>query len=345
MNRWKHILCMSLLLTGIGLLYACEPEDNPADNPSEQEDPGSTTDPGTNPGTTTVSVTGVTLDQPTLSLEEGQSAQLTATIAPSDATNQKYSWTSSDEAVATVADGLVTAVKAGSATITVTTEDGNFTATCEVTVTAKPGGDPGTVSVTGISLDQTTLSLEEGQSAQLKATITPADATNQKCSWKSSDESVAKVADGLVTAVKAGSATIVVITEDGNFTAACEVTVTAKPGGGDSGTTVSVTGITLDQTTLSLEEGQSAQLKATVAPSNATNQKYSWKSSDESVAKVADGLVTAVKAGSATITVVTEDGNFTATCAVTVKAKSGGGDSGEGNEGGDSEDVDFEKWN
>lgn len=84
-----------------------------------------------------ISVESVTLDKTTLSINEGSSYTLTATITPSDATNKSLIWTSDNESVATVSNGKVTAVSEGSATITVTTEDGDYSATCEVTVTKR----------------------------------------------------------------------------------------------------------------------------------------------------------------------------------------------------------------
>ena len=169
----------------------------------------------------TVAVTGVTLNKTELPLTEGTTETLTATVAPSDATNKNVTWTTSDAAVATVdTDGKVTAVKAGTATITVTTADGGLIATCTVTVEAK------TVAVTGVSLNKTELDLFIGGSETLTATVAPTDATNKTVTWKSSKESVAKVdANGKVTAVGAGEATITVTTTDGSLTATCKVTV------------------------------------------------------------------------------------------------------------------------
>ncbi len=227
MVKWKQILCLGLLVAGLGGMSSCTPSATPEPSPSPGPDPS--------PEPTTVAVTGVTLDKPSISIVEGQSDQLKATVAPANATNKKVSWDSSDKSIATVSDGVVTAVKAGTATVTVTTQDGGFKATCQVTVTAK-SVDPGTIAVTGVSLDKTTLSLEEGATDQLTATVSPADATNKDVMWSSSDEGVATVKDGLVTAIKAGTATITVTTQDGSFTATCQVTVTAKESeeGGDS---------------------------------------------------------------------------------------------------------------
>ena len=257
-----------------------------------------------------VAVTGVSLDKTELTLKSGEKATLTATVTPEDATDKTVTWTTSDAAVVAVDKGEVLAGKPGKATITVKTKDGGKTATCSITVEAA------TVAVTGVSLDKTELSLTEGGSATLKATVTPEDATDKTVSWKSSDSAVATVDEnGKVTAVKAGSATITVTTKDGSKTATCKVTVTAA--------TVAVTGVSLDKTELSLTEGGSATLKATVTPEDATDKTVSWKSSDSAVATVDEsGKVTAVKAGSATITVTTKDGGKTATCKVTVTATS-----------------------
>ena len=116
--------------------------------PTGYATPSSDTINGYNSGGATVSVTGVTLDENTISVEEGSDATLTATIAPSNATNQNVTWSTSDASVATVSGGIVTGVKEGSATITVTTSDGGYTATCSVTVTESSGGgeDSGTAS-------------------------------------------------------------------------------------------------------------------------------------------------------------------------------------------------------
>lgn len=256
-----------------------------------------------------VPVFAVVLTRGAISLVEGGSTTLTAYVVPENASNKNVTWTSSNTSVATVTqDGTVTAVKAGTADITVTTADGGETATCVVTVHAK------LINVTGVTLNKTSLSLSEGSTETLIATITPSDAHDKIVTWTSSNTSVATVTDGKVTGVKAGTATITVKTDDGHKTATCAVTVTANK--------VAVTGVTLNKTTLSLVEGNTETLTATVAPSNATNKNVTWTSSNTSVATVTDGKVTAVKAGSATITVKTADGAKTATCAVTVKDNS-----------------------
>ena len=168
-----------------------------------------------------VDVTGVTLNKTATTLLIGSNETLTATVAPADATNKTVVWTSDDETIATVADGVVTAVGLGTATITATTEDGNFTATCEVTVNP--------IVVTGVTLDEATATLTVGETQTLVATFAPANATNKNVSWTSNNTAVASVsAEGVVTANAVGTATITVTTEDGSFTATCDITVNAS---------------------------------------------------------------------------------------------------------------------
>ena len=169
---------------------------------------------------TNVPVTGVSLNTSTLNLIEGGTDTLTATVEPNNATNRNVTWSSDNPSVATVNNGVVSAVSEGTATITVTTVDGGYKDTCPVTVTAAP------VPVTGVSLNKDSLALGVGDSETLTATVAPANAANQNVTWASSDTSVATVdAAGKVTAVGAGTATITVTTVDGGKTAACTVTV------------------------------------------------------------------------------------------------------------------------
>ncbi len=172
-----------------------------------------------------VLVTDVSLNKKDTALKIAETTTLTAAITPENATNKNVSWTSSDEKVAAVKDDVVTALAEGKAAITVTTEDGEKTAVCNVTVS---GEKPVTVPVTGVSLDKKDAALKIGETTALTATITPENATNKNVNWTSSDEKVAAVKGGVVTAVGEGKATITVTTEDGNKTAECIVTVTKK---------------------------------------------------------------------------------------------------------------------
>ncbi|WZX99675.1 Ig-like domain-containing protein [Bacillus sp. FSL W7-1360] len=260
--------------------------------------------------TKAIAVSGVTIKPETVSVEEGKTVQLQATVAPPDATNQQVSYTSSDEKVAAVnTSGLVTAVKQGEVTVTVKTADGNHTATSKITVTPKP------VPVASVSVTPTTMELEVEKTVQLQTTVAPNDATNKQVFYTSSDDKVAVVnKDGLITAVKPGEAQITVKTQDGNKTATSKITVKAKP--------VPVASVSVTPTTMELEEGKTQSLKATVKPDNADDKTVTFKSADTSIATVdANGLVKAVKAGKTTVTATAKgDTSKTATCAVTVTA-------------------------
>ena len=247
-----------------------------------------------------VAVTGVSLDTLAATVAVGNTRQLSATIAPSGATNQAVTWSSSNTNVATVSSsGLVTAVSTGTATITVTTADGGKTANCTVTVV---------IPVTAVTL-KTSTTISVGGTEQLTAVINPANATNQAVSWSTGNAAVATVAsDGTVTGVSAGTILITVTTADGGKTASCTVTVT-----------VPVTGVSLNKTTLSLAAGGTEQLVVAFTPSNASNRAVTWQSSVSGVASVSSsGMVSALSGGTTTITVTTADGGKTASCVVTV---------------------------
>ena len=256
---------------------------------------------------TPVAVTGVGLNTNKVELSVGEENKLVATVTPEAATNKEVTWASSTPEVATVdQDGKVVAQKPGNATITVTTKDGNKTATCEVTVKETP------VAVTGVGLNTNKVELSVGEENKLVATVTPEAAANRDVTWNSSKPAVATVdSTGKVVAQAPGTTTITVTTVDGNKTATCEVTVKETP--------VAVTGVGLNTNDLKLSAGEGNQLVVTITPQHATNPKVTWKSSASEVATVdANGKVIAQAPGTATITVTTEDGQKTAACTVTV---------------------------
>lgn len=260
--------------------------------------------------TATQPVTGVSLDKTTLSLETGKTATLKATVVPDNATNKGLNWASTDEAIATVdSKGVVTGVKAGTATIKVGTKDGNKSAEAEVTVKTP------VVLVSGISLNKETTTIDTGKNETLKATISPENATNKAVKWASDNADVATVDNaGKVIAVKAGTANVTATSDDQGKVATIKVTVKDP--------VVAVTGVSLDQAELSVEEGATAQLKATIAPGNATNKKVAWKSGNPETFTIdGNGKVTGVKTGSATAVATTDDGGKTAEAKVTVTAK------------------------
>ena len=194
----------------------------------------------------------------------------------------------------------MTAVKEGSTTITA--KAGDKTATCTVTVSKK------VIPVTAITLNKTSLALTEQESFQLSAAVSPDDATDKTVTWSSSNTSVATVSqNGLVTAIAVGSATITATA--GEKKATCTVTVNRR--------VVPATSITLDYVNIEIAKGKMVTLHATVLPEDATDKTVTWKSSNTSIATVNNnGNVTAIKAGTATITA--SIGGLSASCVVKV---------------------------
>ena len=253
-----------------------------------------------------IAVTGVSLNRNSVSLKKGETLKLEAEVLPADAANKTVHWTSSREAVATIEDGLVTAVSPGEADIFVTTDDGGLFATCAVTVE-----EP----VSGVALDRDSLALKVGETGTLVATVSPESATNKGIKWTSTRENVATVKDGQVTAVGVGTTTIAAITDDGGETATCTVTVEA-----DTAPT-----IRLNNSAINVSIGGTASLTATVTPAGRT---VTWMSDNTALATVdATGTTVTVRVpsnarvgGSCTITatVGTGEDTRTAACRVTV---------------------------
>ena len=238
----------------------------------------------------------------TATLDVNETLPLKVTILPEDATDKILTWTSSSNTVATVANGIVTAVSAGTVTITATTADGSgITATFVISVN---------VPASGITLNTNTLSMVEGGPPQtLTATVLPTNATNKTVTWESNDETIATVNNnGTVTPISEGATFITATTQDGKI-AICAVIV--------SSSTIPVEGITLDESTITLTVNSSKQLTATLWPSDATNKTVSWSSNSVN-ASVDNGNVTALSPGTAIITATTQDGGFLARCTVTV---------------------------
>ena len=264
-------------------------------------------------------------------LEKGETQQLNIEYGTDDKAEQEkiaeaasklnLTWTSSDETVATVDEtGLVTAVGAGEADVTVSVADANISSTTHIKVVILP---------TGVEAPET-LSLElNGEATKaLGAKMTPEDATDVKLAYLSSDESVATVDEsGNVTAVGVGECTI-------TTTIVADTTATAEDAGVDSEMLVvpenakaetkvtvgkAIESITLDSNEGVLTVGNTHTIKATVFPEDATDKAVTWKSSDESIATVdAEGNVTAKDTGNVTIMAVNSDGDVSADYALTV---------------------------
>ena len=275
--------------------------------PEEPEEPEEDTAPEQRQGEKpTESEKRVSLNYSSLNLAIGKSANLTVTIRPKESSD-KVTWSSSNTSVATVSNGKVTAKKAGDATITVTVND-KYKATCKVGV-YKPSTKPQVVNPTGISLDKSSLTMTVGDSTQVKATVSPNNATNKSVTWSSDNKTVAKVSNGKITALKAGSTRIIAKTHNGK-TASVRVYVKEK--------TIPVSSIRLNTTNVTIAEKASYVFTATVLPSNATNKTVTWTTSDSSIVSISGGKVTGKKVGKAIITA--KAGNKSASATVVVKS-------------------------
>ena len=303
-----------------------------------------------------VSVTGVELLPEAITIEEGQSANLTATVLPTNATNKTVTWSSSDESIATVdANGNVTAIAPGTADITVTTEEGNYSAVTTVTTQEAPPCTPNIPGKfeaedytyqSGIQTEETSddggglnigwidvgdileydgICVSSNGTFNLESRVA-GNAPGGQFELRDQDGNVLAVVDipntyswqnwtsvNQSVQLTESITKLVIVIASNNFNLNWfEFT----PIGDD----IPVDGVALLPASLTLDEGQSTNLTATVSPQDATNQTVTWSSSDESIATVdASGNVTAVALGTADITVTTEEGNYSAVTTATTQ--------------------------
>ncbi len=275
-------------------------------------------------------VTGVSLNINELTLKPNGTYNLIVTVSPEDANNKNVKWTSSDSNIVSVSnDGKIKALKKGSATITVTTEDGGYSDKCIVTVTDN------IVNVNEVTINgQSTVKV--GKTIKLSAVVKPTDASDKSVTWKSSNTAIATVdKNGTVKGIKGGKVTITVTTNDGNKTATKEITVeedkqtpsssttpseTTKPSGSttpseqtkpsesETPKDVKVTEIEIKASKNSVNVNENLTLTAVINPADAKNQEVTWESSDRTKATVSEkGVVTGVSSGKVTITVISKE--------------------------------------
>lgn len=193
-------------------------------------------------------------------------------------------------------------------------------------VSCRQLNEPEIIHVSAIEMDVKALSMTVGDEVAINVTITPNNAHDKSISWSSNNPTVVSVREGVVSALTVGNATIIAATVDGGKKASCQVTVSPR--------VILVQDLTLNKNDVSMIAGETVTLTATVSPSDATDKTVIWKTSDASVATVKDGVVTAVKVGTATITA--QAGDQTATCTVSVKENGGvGAGIGDWESGGD----------
>ncbi|MGC6769151.1 Ig-like domain-containing protein [Enterococcus sp. LJL51] len=251
-------------------------------------------------------VTGVKITPEKKELFEGESQQLTAVVIPDFAKNKTVAWSSSNPKIVEVsADGTVKGIKAGTATITATTEDGGKQATSTITVNK-------VIPVKSVKLEISNKTMIVGTEQRAFSTVSPSNASNPEITYTSSDSAVAEIDKyGRITAKKSGKTTITVLTMDGNKKAAAVITVKEER---------PVTGIKLTIANKTMIVGTEQQLIPTLTPVNASNQRVSWMSSNSEVATISEtGLVQAKNSGKTTITVLTEDGAKKISSVITVQ--------------------------
>ena len=256
----------------IGAATACSSKDDPQVDPK-------------------VEVSEVKLNQTSATLEVGGTVSLTATVSPSNATDKAVTWSTSNAGVATVSNGLVTAAGEGSATITAMA--GGKSATCSVQVARK------TVAVTGITLNESELNLYLGDSFQLEATVSPADATDKTVTWRSEDPALASIdQNGLVTAVNPGLCTV--WAEHGDVAAKCVIHCCEKP---------KVTSIVFNKARYGVQIGKTVKLEYSYYPADAINTDFTWSVSNTEIATVDNtGTVTGKALGTVTVTATADNG-------------------------------------
>jgi uncharacterized protein YjdB len=249
---------------------------------------------------TKVIPTSLKLSKSSLNITKNQTVKVAATVTPGDATDKTVIWKSSNTQVATVdTKGNVKGIANGSATITATAKDNsNIFKTVSVKVSTKT-----------IKLNKTSVSVIAGKKTDLNATVSPSDSADKTVKWKSSNTKIATVdSNGMVTGKAPGKATITATVTGAKDV---KVTVTVTP-------PVTAKSVKLNKSSATVGKGKTITLSATISPSNTNNKTVNWKSSNIKVAKVdSKGKVTAVGAGTATITATTSNGKKT-TATITV---------------------------
>lgn len=267
-----------------------------------------------------VPVSGVILDKNVLNMEVDESNSIKATIIPETATNKNIIWSASPENIVSLSPAgssvNFTALKAGEVSITATTVDGGYSASCAISIKNK------TIKVSGIELDNDEFNIEVDDVKEISATVSPLNATNKKVEWSVDNDDVISLSSTSgssieFTALKAGNAIITATTVDGGFKDTCSVTVKDK--------IVPVSGLLLDKDSVTISEEESFSIKATIVPSNATNKNVSWSISNNKVSlsatKGEEITVNAISEGTSTITAISEDGHIEASCNVTITKK------------------------
>ena len=252
-----------------------------------------------------VPLTGIRLKENNVTVELGKTGYIGAIYEPENASDKVLYWSSSNENVAKVNEGVITSVGKGTATLTAISRAGGKTASCTVTVE-----DPNFVHINEITIKSEEVELKTGETGWVGVTYNPSNATNKVLTWKSSNEKVATVREGTIKAVGLGTATLTATSEDGGKTATCKVIVTDGK--------KHIESISLKTDSIEMKPGEGKTIYAEYNPSNVDDKTLYWKSSNEKVVTVNEGYAKAIGEGTATVTATSRDGGKTASCKVTV---------------------------
>ena len=250
-----------------------------------------------------VALKGITITPSTVSLDEGATSKLTITYEPSNATNKKVTWKSSNTGVVTVDDnGNLKGIASGTATITAIANDGGKVGTAKVVVNAIDK------TLKGISLSKKELVMKIGDTETLTVVYNPTNADKKGVTWKSSNSKIVSVDEGKLTALKPGMVEITVTSDSGDYTAVCKVKVSSPP----------IEAIKFSKEEMEVPMGDKVTLETVSTPEDAIIEDAIWTSSDETVATVSDGELKALKIGTTEVTVSDKEGKIKATIKVNV---------------------------
>lgn len=256
-----------------------------------------------------IPVSKIILDKTELSLKPGSNYKMTVSILPTNATNKDLIWETSDSRIATVSDdGTIVALRTGEAMITAYSGS-------KVQSSVKVNVSSTAISADSLEISPESIILLKGDTFNLKTKIIPSNVTNKDVIWETSDSSVVSIDEfGLIKAHKTG---MVVITATSNgLTSKASVEVKSN--------VVEITSVSINEKDLTLKVGQKVELTANYLPQNATNKKFIWDSNNDVVSISNSGLVTALKAGTSTITVKSTNGKSDS-IKITVDNTSSGG--------------------
>ena len=269
---------------------------------------------------TNILVTGVSLNASTVKMYVGQSYQLIHTIKPSNATNKGVTWSSSNTNVVSVSNGKIVGKSSGKARITVTTNDGRYSAYTDVTVINRPSSNssssskPSSSSSSGSSISSSidiikdTIELNKGSEEKLEYKLSQ-DLTDSIIIWKSSNTDVAVVKNGIVTAISDGEATITATINGKDIKDTCKIIVKK----------LDLTGIVFEDESLSISVGKTLKLTLNALPSGADLPSLKWDVDNKDILSVSDeGVIKAINVGETIVTVSSMDGKYSASINIIV---------------------------